>query len=121
MIYSECEPDCDCMEANRGGDIVDDLFGSEPSEDEDEDEEESSESSDELELPENSPQQDVEMTDVEPDMVFEMDSDPISEVVNILDRSAYWEATSHDVELAHTIAWEQGMLFTKNGPINRGK
>ena len=51
MIYSECEPDCDCMEANSGGDIVDDLFGSEPSEDV----EESSELSDELEPPENSP------------------------------------------------------------------
>ena len=106
VIYSECEPDCDCMEANSGGDIVDGLFGSEPSEDEEDDEEESSESSDELQSPENIPQWDVEMTDAEPDMVFEMDSDPISEAVNVLARFAYWEATSHDVELAHTVAWE---------------
>ena len=55
------------------------------------------------------------------DMVFEMDSDPICETVNILDRSAYWEATSHDVELAHTIAWEQGFSFIKRGLTNRGE
>ena len=62
------------------------------------------------------------MTDVEPDMVFEMNSDPISEAVNILlDRSAYWEATSHDVELAHTIAWEQGIPFINNDLIKNGK
>ena len=43
VIYSECEPDCDCMEDNSGGDIVDDLCGPEPSEDKDEGEGEPSE------------------------------------------------------------------------------
>lgn len=121
MIYSECEPDCDCMKISNDMNNLDDLFGSESSSDEEDEEE----SSDELEAPPNSPMRDDEMANADhgadTDTVFVMDSDPVSEAINILDRSAYWEATSHDVELAHTIAWEQATSFIKRGLITRGE
>ena len=44
------------MNANSGGNSMEDLFGSEPSDDENEDTDESSESSEELEAPEHDPQ-----------------------------------------------------------------
>ena len=40
VIFSECEPGCDCMDANSGGNTLEDLFGSEPSDDKEESSEE---------------------------------------------------------------------------------
>ena len=111
VIFSECEPGCDCNNANSDvfdEETMEELFGSEPSDDDEDDEEGEEESPDD---------EDVEVANAVDQMVSNMNIDEVEVTMEVLNLSLYHESTMNDAELAHTLAWEQERDYIKNGLV----